>query len=91
MHYRVDLEHVTDGHIEIESYNIRKTKKTAYSLAKTLSDSQLFHKLNGSENRYGEKAFARVWVQEVPDDDAECFGILTAEFKYGKKTYETIG
>ena len=88
--YRIDLEHVTDNHIEIESYNERKTKKAAYNLAKRLSNSKEFHDLDGSENRYGEKAFARVWVREI-NDDAECNGILTAEFIKGVKVYETVG
>lgn len=91
MYYRVDLEHVTDGHIEIESYNERKTKNGAYNLAKRLSNSKQFRDLDGSPNRYGEKAFARVWVQECPDDHAECNGILTAEFIKGVKVYETVG
>lgn len=92
MYYRVDLEHVTDSRIEIESYNTRKTKKAAYNLAKKLSNSKQFHDLDGSKNQYGQIGFARVWVDEIPDDDANGFnGRLTAEFKHGKKTYETIG
>ena len=90
MYYRVDLEHVTDNHIEIESFNERKTKTGAYNLAKRLSNSKEFHALDGTENRHGKKAFARVWVWEV-NDDAECSGILTAEFIKGIKVYETVG
>lgn len=93
MYYRVDLEHVTDGHIEIESWNQRKTKKGAYNLAKRLSNSKQFHDLDGSPNRYGEKAYARVWVEQVFDMDDAGYGdgILTAIFEKGVKVYETIG
>ena len=93
MYYRVDLEHVTDSHIEVESYNERKTKKAAYNLAKRLSNSKQFHDLDGSLNIYGEKAHARVWVQEVFDmhDAGYNGGILTAIFKKGVKVYETVG
>lgn len=95
MYYRVDLEHVTDSHIEIESWNTRKTKASAYKLAERLSNSELFHQLDGSNNIRGNKGFARVWIQQLwedgIDDDYICGPSLQAEFKYGKKTYETIG
>ena len=90
--YRIDLEHVTDNHIEIVDFNTRVTKKAAINLAKKLSSSKKFHKLNGSKNIWGDKGYARVWVysDESSNEDWE-YGRHTMMFENGECTYDTVG
>lgn len=87
--YRIDLEHVTDGHIDIHDSAERVTKKAAINAAIKMSKSELAKQLLTEKNQYGDLPnVVRVFVYSEEDEDG-CRH--TMMFVNGVCTYDTVG